>query len=208
MIEPLGAADEGIPALKKTKQLIGGARDADAHAFAEATGGMADFTEPEFFICAEINAIVATIDLQCLCQAPRAAREIQELGGFAMALHDFDSFERLERANQDGGGDLGRFAHDVEHEVGAIVKENVDVAGSKIHGFDARRGAAEVMPGGIARRISLGFDDPAADAARGKFVHDDFADEEAREFDSVLGKLRASDPPNGGFRKFLESGYW
>src|SRR5262249_11544059 len=91
VIKTLGAADKGIAALEKTKQLIGGASDADANAFGDGTHGIVDFAEPEFFIRAEIDAVVAAIDLQRLCQAPRTARKMQELGGFAMALHDFDS---------------------------------------------------------------------------------------------------------------------
>jgi len=63
-----------------------------------------------------------------------------------------------------------------------------------------------MMPGGIAGRIRFGLDNPAAEAAGGKFVHNDFADEEAREFDSVLGKLGAANPPNGNFPRFLEGG--
>lgn len=206
VIKTLGAADEGIAALEKTKQLVGGASDADANAFGDGTHGIVDFAEPEFFICAEIDAIVAAIDLQRLSQSPRTAREIQELGGFAMALHDFDSFERLKRAYQNGRGRFGRLTYDVEHEVCAVVEENIDVAGTAIHGFDARCGAAEMMTGGIAWRIPFGLDDPAANAADGKFVHYDFANKEAREFDSVLGKLGAANAANGDFRRFLEGG--
>ena len=202
-IEPFRATDEGVATLKKTKQLIGGAGDADAHTFADEAGGMVDFAEPEFFVCAEINAIVAAIDLQRLREASRTAREIQKLGGFTMALHDFDSFKRLERANQNGRGGFGRLANDIEHKVRAVVEENVNVAGSKIHGFDARGGPAEMMPGGIARRIRFGLNDAAADAAGGKFVHHDFADEEAREFDGVLGKFGAVNPANGSLSSFL-----
>jgi len=99
MKKPLGAADERIAALKKAKELVGSARDADAHAFACGADGMVDFTEPEFLVRAKVDAIVAAVDLQRLRKTSRAAREIVEHGGFAMALHDFDTFERLEGAN-------------------------------------------------------------------------------------------------------------
>lgn len=217
MKEALRSADEGIAAFKEAKEFIGGAGDADAHAFADGTNSMINFTEPECFVFAEIHAVMAAIDLQGLREAPRAAREVQELSGFAVALHDFDSLERLERANQDGRGGFGRLAYDVEHEVRAIVEENVDVAGSEIHGFDARRGAAEMVAGGIAGRVGFGFDDAAADATGGKLVDDDFADEETRKLDGVRGKLGAADVSNGDFRvrlggadfrRFLEGGHW
>src|SRR5438067_13891395 len=39
---------------------------------------------------------MAAIDLQRLREAARPAREIEEFGAFAMALHDFDALEPLE----------------------------------------------------------------------------------------------------------------
>jgi len=206
MKEPLGAADVGIAALEEAQKFAGGAGDADAHAFADGADAMVDFAEPECFVFAEIHAVMAAIDLQRLREAARPAREIEEFGAFAMALHDFDAFERLESANQDGRSGFGRLADDVEHEMRAIVEENIDVAGSEIHGFDARRGPAEMMPGGIARRIRFGLNDAAADATGGKFVHHDFADEETRKLDGVRGKLGAANAADGDFLRFLEGG--
>ena len=199
VIEAPGAADESIAAFEKTKQLVGGAGDADAHALADGTPAVVDFAKPEFFVLAEIHAIVAAVDLQRLREAPRSAREIQKLGGFAMVLHDFDAFEGLERANQNGSGSFGRLAHDVEHEVRAIVEENVDVAGSEIHGTNARCGPAKMMTGRVARRISFGLDDAAADTSAGQIVHDNFADEETRKFDSVRGKFGSANPADRDF---------
>lgn len=203
----LGAAHEGIAAFEETEQLVRGAGDADAHAFADAADGMVDFAEPECFIGAEVDAVMAAVDLQSLREAPRAAREIEKPRGFAMTLHDFDAFERFERANQNGGGGFGGLAHDIEHEVVAVIEKNVDVAGSKIHGTDARRWPAKVMPGRIARRISFGLDDAAADAPLRQFVDDDFADKETRERNGIFGKLGAANAANGSFRgRFLETG--
>lgn len=189
MKKALGAADERIAAFKKAKQLVGGAGDADAHAFADEARGAVDLAEPKFFVGAEIDTIMAAIDLQSLRKTPRAAREIQKLSGFAMALHDFDAFERLEGANQNGGGGSSGLAHHVEHKVIAIIEENVDVPGSEIHRADAWRRAAEMMSGRVARRIRFGFDDAAADASRRQIVHDDFADQETSELDGIFGKL-------------------
>ena len=208
MKEAFGATDEGIAAFEETKKLIGGTGDADAHALADGARRMADFAEPEFFVFAEVHTIMAAIDLQSLREAAWAAREVQERCGFAMALHDCDSFERFEGANQDGGGGFGRLAYDVEHEVRAVIEKDVDVAGGEVHGFDARRGPAEMMAGGITGRVGFGFDDAAADATGGEFVDDDFADEETRELDGVRGKFGAANPANENFCRFLEGGHW
>ena len=178
--KPFWTAHERIAAFKKTKQLVGSPRDADAHGFADGTHGMVDFAKPKFFIPTKIDAVMAAVDLQRLRETPRAAREIQEFGGFAMPLHDFDSVERLERTNQNGRGGLRALADDVEHEVVAVIEKNVDVAGSEIHRADARRGPAKMMSGGVARRISFGFHDAPADAPCREFVHHYFADQEAR----------------------------
>src|SRR5215472_9483611 len=157
---------------------------------------MIDFTKPKFFICAEIGAVVAAVDLQRLREASRAAREIAEFRGFAMALHDFDTIERLERANENGGGGFGRFTHDVEHEVVAVIEENVDMAGREVHRADARSGPAKMVPSRIARRIRLGLNDAATDTADREIVHDHFANQEARELNGVFREFGAPNPAN------------
>src|SRR5690349_18367732 len=90
VIQAFGAADEGIAAFKEAQKLVGGAGDADAHAFADGARGTVDFAKPEFFVFAEVHAVVAAIDLQRLREAARPAREIEEFSGIAVALHDFD----------------------------------------------------------------------------------------------------------------------
>ena len=82
----LEPADERISAFEEAKKLVGGAGDADAHAFADGASWMIDFAKPKFFVRAQINAVVAAVDLQRFRKAARAAREIQKFGGFAMAL--------------------------------------------------------------------------------------------------------------------------
>ena len=77
MKKPLGAADERIIAFKKAKQLVGCARDADTHAFADGAHDMVCFAKPQRSRGTEIEAVVAPIDLQCLREASGAAREVQ-----------------------------------------------------------------------------------------------------------------------------------
>ncbi len=203
MKKQFGAADERTPSFKKTKQFAGRAGDADAHAFADGAPGIVDFAKPEFFILAEIDAIMAAIDLQRLREAAWAAREIQKPSGFAVALHDLDSFKRLQRANQNGGGGFRGLAHYIEHEVSAIIEKNVDVAGSQIHGANTRRRSTKMMSGGIARRISFGLHDAPADASGGQIVNHYFADQESCELDGVFRELGTLNPANGNFRPRL-----
>ena len=114
-----------------------------------------------------------------------------------MALHEFDTIERLETANENRRGGAGGLADDVEHEVRAVVEKNVCMTRSEIHGANARRGPAEVMTRGIAGRVCFRFDDAAAEASSGKIVDDHFADEKSCECDSIDRKFRAAKATGG-----------
>ena len=65
------------------------------------------------------------------------------------------------------------------------------MAGSKIHRANAGSGAAEMVSGGIAGRISFRFHNAAAEAARRKIVDDHFSNEEASELGGVSRKFAA-----------------
>ena len=133
-----------------------------------------------------------------------AAREVEQASGAAMVLHKLDAIERFEGANENGGGGSGRLTHDIEHEVGAVIEKNIDVALSEIHGADARSRAAEVVAGGITGRIGFGFDDAATEASGGEIVDDDFADEESREGDGARRKFGAL---HGAYCEFCRWGF-
>ncbi len=198
--EALGAADKGIAALVKAKELISGTGNADADGFSDGANGMAGFAQPERAGGAEVEAVVAAIDLKSGGEASGAAGEIEKPGGLAMALHELDAFERFEGADEDCGGDSGRLAHDIEHEVRAIVEKNVGVARREVHRTDARSRAAEVMSGGIAGRIGFRFHNAAAEASRGEIVDDDPSDKEASEIDGVRWKFSAAKAADREFR--------
>lgn len=137
---------------------------------------------------------MAAIDLQSGSQTPRAAREVQQTRSFSMLLHQRDSFQGLECANEDSAGRAFRFAGNVEHEVRTVVEKNVSVARGEIHRADARGRTTIVMAGGIAWRIGFGFDDASTQASCGQFAHYDFADQKAGQRDGGLRKLRTSKP--------------
>jgi len=75
------------------------------------------------------------------------------------------------------------------------------MTGAEIHRTDARSRAAEMMSGGIARRIRFRFHDTAAEAARREIVDDDFSDEETSEPDSFGRKFGAAKAADGEFRR-------
>jgi hypothetical protein len=153
---------------------------------------MAGDAEPERPGGAQIQAIVPAVDLKSSGETAGTAREIEKASGLAMELHLLDSLERFESANEDGRGGSGRFADDVEHEMRAVIKKDVCVASAEIHGADARSGSAEMVPGGIARRISFGFDDASGEPPPGEIVNDDFSNQKARESDRVLRNFRTT----------------
>src|SRR6184192_418108 len=68
--KPFWTAHERIAAFKKTKQLVGSPRDADAHGFADGTHGMVDFAKPKFFIPTKIDAVMRSEEHTSELQSP------------------------------------------------------------------------------------------------------------------------------------------
>jgi len=138
---------------------------------------------------------VAAVDAKRGGEASWAAGEVDKPRRLAVALHDCQSLKRFDSADEDGSSDACGFADDIEHEVRAIVEENIDVPPGEIHRANAGSRAAEVMPGGITRWIGFRFHDAAAEAALRQIMNDDFSDEEARELyrgDRELGPADAA----------------
>jgi hypothetical protein len=100
-------------------------------------------------------------------------------------LHEFNAFERFERPDENGRGGPSGFADHVEHEVSAVIEENIDVAWRQVHGANARRGAAKVMAGRISGRIRFRLHDAPAQAAGGDIVNHNFAEKKAGERDGA-----------------------
>ncbi len=194
--ETLRAADEGIAALIEAKKLVGGAGEPDADGFADGPNRMVRDAKPKGTGSAEVEPVVVAVDLQGRGETTGATGEIEKASRLAMALHEFDAFQRFEGADEDRSRGSGRLADHVQHEMCTVVEEDVDVPRSEIHGANPRGGATEMMPGGISGWIGLSFNDASAEAASGKVMDDDFADEEARENDGVmrqLGSMQTSD---------------
>ncbi len=201
----LRAADEGTAALVKAKHLIGGARNADADSFSDWTEVMTGFAQPERAGSAEVETVVAAVDLKSGGKPSGAACEIEKPSGLAVALHELDAIEGFERADENRRGDSCGLAHDIQHEVRAVIEKNVGVAWSEVHRANARSGAAEMMSRGITRRVGLCFHDAAAQAAHGKIVDDNFSNKEASELDGVGRKFTAAQSANGeSLWRFLE----
>ena len=155
--------------------------------------------EPEFAWSAEIETVEGAIDPECGGEATGATSEVEKIFRFAMALHEFDTVDGFESADEDSAGSSGGFAGNIEHEVSAVVEENVRVAGREIHGADARSRAAKMVPRRITGRIGFGFDDAPAKAAFREVVDDNFANEEPRESDGIGGKLGAAQTADADF---------
>jgi hypothetical protein len=201
-----GAADKGAAPFVEAQEAASGASDADALTCAEAKvlrgseGALVvwrdECAEPEWAGSAEVDTVEAAIDLQCGGKAAGTAREIEEARCFAVELHLLDTSERFEGAEENSAAHLGEFRADVKHEVISIGEVNIGMPAAEKHRAIARGRPAEMMRGRVARRISFGFDNAAAEPGGGEFAHDDFADEEAREGDGVdrqLGAAEAAD---------------
>lgn len=143
---------------------------------------------------------MAAVDAKRGGEASWAACEIEKPSCLALLLHERNPFQWFDGANEDRGGNAGRFTDDIQHEVRAIVEKYIDVARGEVHRANARSRAAEMMAGGIARRICFRLHNTAAEPALREIVDDDFPDEEARELDGVRRKLG---PANAADCEFL-----
>jgi hypothetical protein len=161
---------------------------------------MAGFAKPQLAGSAEVAAVVAAVDLKCGSQASGAAGEIEKPNGFSVSLHKGDPLKWFDSADEDSRSDAGWFAHDVEHEVGAIVEKNVDVAWGEIHRANPRSGAAKVMSSRITGRIGFRLHNAAAEAPSREIVDDDSSDEESCELNGICRKFGASETSK---RKFF-----
>jgi hypothetical protein len=142
---------------------------------------------------------VAAVDFEGGGEASGAAGEIDKPQGFAVTLHERDAFKRFDSTYEDSGSDAGRFADDIEHEMRAIVEENVGVARGKVHRANPWSWAAEVMSGRITGRIGFRFHDAAAQASSREIVDEGFSDEESCELNGIDRKFRPAETPNHKF---------
>jgi len=170
---------------------MGCPRDPNTNGSGDGPGGTLNDAEPERPSSAEIESVVASIDLQGCSQAPGTSRQIKQAMGLAVPLHELDAFKRLKCPDQNRRSNGCRLAYHIQHEMRAIVKENVSMTRGEIHRADARRWTTVVMTRWIARGISFGFYDAAAESSLRQFVDYNFSDEEARQGHRAHGKFRA-----------------
>ncbi len=163
--QAFGATDKRIATLVEAKEFIGCAANADAHGFFDSADGLVGFPKPQRARSAKVDAVVPAVDLESGGEPSWPAGEIVKSSGLPVALHDLNAFKWFDGPDQDRRGDSRRLAHDIEHEVRAVVKENVCVTGREVHRADARSRPTEVMTCGIAGWIGFCFHDPAAEAA-------------------------------------------
>jgi len=192
----LRTADEGVAPFVKAQESIGGVSDTYADCFSNRPDGMVAFAEPKRAPGAEVKTVVTAVDLKRGGKAAGTAGEIKRPSGLAVLAHYLQPIQWFERPDEYGRGDSSRLAHDIEHEVRAVVEKNVGMARRKIHRTNARSRATEMMSGGIAGRIGFRFDDAAAEAASGEVADDNFSDEEARQLDGISRKFSAKEAPD------------
>jgi hypothetical protein len=192
----LRTADEGVAAFVEAQESISRVSDTYADRLPNRPDGIVAFAEPERAPGAEVKTVVTAVDLKRSGKAAGTAAEIKKPSGLAVLAHDLEAIEWFDRSDEYGRGDSGRLAHDIEHEVRAVVEKNVGMARRKIHRTNAWSRATEMMSGGIAGRIGFRFDDAAAEAASGEVADDNFSDEEPRQLDGISRKFSAKEAPD------------
>ena len=108
---------------------MGGAANSDALGSSDSPGGQVGYAEPQRTWGAKVHAVVAALDLKSGSEPSWPAGKIVKFRALSVTLHDLNAFKRLDSSDQDRRGDSRRLAHDIEHEVSAVVKKNVSVTG-------------------------------------------------------------------------------
>src|SRR6185436_7831210 len=86
-------------------------------------------------------------------QFPRTAAEISDLARAATLLHQFDSIDRLQRANEHSLPHPFRRRHDVEAMIHPVDQINVSMPRRTEHHSGARGLSAAGMAGGIVAQV-------------------------------------------------------
>ena len=107
LAQSLGATHESITGFVKTQQSIYIPSDADADALADRPSTLRGCAQPRTS-CAQVQSVVAQINLQCLGQSPRTSAEV---GQTPRAGHQFvDALQRLDGPQQHTPTHAGRLA--------------------------------------------------------------------------------------------------
>ena len=173
--------------------------DSDAHAYADFPCRSRCGPKPERALGAQIEPVQTLCDLHRGGEAAGAARKLGQAFCVAMALHPVDSFKRLQAAQEHSFADAFAIAGNVEHVVIAVDEVHVGVATVEKKRFVTQGEAAKSVRGCVADDISFGFDDAAAQSDVGQIVDQRLADEEAREFNCLDGKLAATKAADANF---------
>jgi hypothetical protein len=134
-------------------------------------------------------------DLHGFGKSTGPSGQIEQTRSAAGALHEIDSFQRLERAQKYSRPNASHLACDVQHERRPIREINVSVTPPEKHRAMARRLRAEGVIRRIANGICFRFDDPSAKPPRGNIVHHHFADQKTSQPDRIHRKLGAAETP-------------
>src|SRR5947207_4162426 len=185
-------ADKRIVALEEPKLTLDLAADPDSRAAFDPANGANRGGEPERTATAKVDAVVTLVDIQRRGEPPRPARDVEETVDAAAKLHQFDTFERLQRPQQYACTDPCAFAADVERVPTAVDEVDVGVPAFQKQRAIARCLTAKRMARRIALDVGLGFDDAAAHPASRMSVHQCFADQEPRQAGSIGRQIGAA----------------
>jgi hypothetical protein len=202
-LKSLGSADENIAALIKAQDEMRVARDADADAFADRAPFADRGAKPQRTGRAKIHPIDTLVNAKCGSQAAGSAREIKQADGAAMTAHQFNPFDRLDRAQKHSSAHAGLLAGNIHHERRAVNEINVRVTVLEKKRAIAGRLAAEGVAGRVARKIGFGFDDAPAQAPGGEIANESFANQVACELDGIYRQLVTPQGPNFAIRHLL-----
>jgi hypothetical protein len=141
--------------------------------------GRIESAEPQRPRSTQVDAVEAPVNLERQRQPARAARQVEKPRGLPVDPHLIEALERLQRPDQHSTPNVWQLRCDVKHEMIAISEVNIGMSPAQKHRAIPRCGPPKMMGSGITWRISLSFNNPAAESPGGQFSYHDFAYQKA-----------------------------
>ena len=182
----------------EAERRVGGLGQSDARAHADRARRLAIGAEPERAGGAQIEPVERAVDPQGSGQPSGTAREIRPAHMRARRRHQMRALHRLECAEQHGRTNAVRLGRDVEHPGHAVAEIDVGRAARAEQRAVAGGHAAIGVHRGVAGRIGLRLHDAPGDTALRGFAHQDRAEQEPGERDSVRRQVGAGEGAGAG----------
>jgi hypothetical protein len=184
-VETPWATNERVAALEETKFAMDFPGNADPNAYSNGVNCAKRSAEPKWAVATEVHAVEPFRDAEGRGKTAGAARQVKQSPCTAVSLHQRNSLNRLDSAQQDARADSRRFARNVQHEMIPISEVDVSVAAIEKERTISRSEPSKGMRGGITGKIGFRLHDTATQHGPAEIVDQSFPDQKPRQFGCI-----------------------